>query len=175
MCAPTPVSHHTHQHTFLHSVSPVYRETSVIIEFYGCDYHRQGLEAAILVHLFPSSPLFSLYGSPLFSSIDLVWATVWAEAGFEAISTKWQTIGTSYISHGIKGNPLLRKWAATRTHLDTNTHALARVVQTRLTTVAVNTPSHWASDIGIDWVWQGTRHSLNNSVCVCVCMREREG
>lgn len=61
-------------------VSAVYRESSVIIEFYGCNYHRQGLEAAILVHLFVSSPLFSLYGSPLFSSIDLVWTTVQRQA-----------------------------------------------------------------------------------------------
>lgn len=67
---------HTHKHRFLPSVSPVYRETGVIIEFYGCDYYRQDLEAAILVHLFPSSPLFSLHRPPLFSSIDLVWTTL---------------------------------------------------------------------------------------------------
>lgn len=53
-------------------VGAVYRESSVIIEFYGCNYHRQGLEAAILVHLFISSPLFS--------SIDLVWTTVQRQA-----------------------------------------------------------------------------------------------
>lgn len=32
-----------HQRFLLPSVCPVYRETSVIIEFYGHDYHRQDL------------------------------------------------------------------------------------------------------------------------------------
>lgn len=113
----TAINHHTHQGCSLPSVSSVYRETSVIIEFYGCDYHRQGLGAAILVHLFPSSPLFLLYGTPLFSSIDLVCGP---RPGCEAISTKWLAILTSYISHGIEADPQLRKWADTQTHLDTH-------------------------------------------------------
>ncbi len=143
MCTPFPASCDTHSHTPA-LFSPL---SQSCLQRNQCNYWvlrlwllqaiPWGINITTYISLLFSSLLFSsllfssllwLCGHPLFSSIDLVWATVRTEASCEAVSTKWPVILTSYISHAIKGgSPTTRcvNGADTCTHLHTHTWTLS--------------------------------------------------